>query len=341
MKRSIDQSTDYSRKELYQYFRGVDLPDFVKEAELDDHDAFLTLPKTAFADPLNKLFPINSKARVYTSNAYFVKKTAALKKLWGDRYVQEVKGNLQKAAEIFGIEEDLRKYSEYHDTPQVNSISVKIAGDEIELFKINNAYEVKQAADEFVTNLNHYPFQWRRGIATQLLKSAEDFRMDEIPDLVCKYAGVFYPEVMSIADEVLRRSNKLASAENVSIYKEIAENAQYVDSPEQVFKIAETLYLTEKMEGLYDKPKIAKLLGDPVDKLFPITFTKAAEMLDVVKMGDEMFDKKDLESVPSEIFEQAFGVEINPKSAEDTDVLATMPRSDVAIFKQLSGLKPI
>ncbi len=94
---SIDQSTDYSHKELYTYLRGVNLPNFVKEAELDDSSDLKGLPKTAYAAKFHSVFPINTPARVYVSNAFFVNKKAALAQRWGKKYADEIEANIKKA----------------------------------------------------------------------------------------------------------------------------------------------------------------------------------------------------------------------------------------------------
>jgi len=346
MTKSIDQGTDFSHKELYSYFRGIELPTFVKEAELDEYGAFDNLPKTAFADPHHRLFPINTSARVYTSNAYYVNKVAELQKLWGDKHVATIGNKIKQAAEIFGITKDLEAFNKFaSDTSKEeykeHSITVKQAEEEIEVYTIKTAQEATNAAKHFAKHVNSYPFSWRRKIASDLVNIANIYELDEVPDLVCKYAGMFYPAPELIADELERRATKLASADNILIYMELGQAAKGCNDTEDFFKIAETCYNVEFAEGLYNKPKVARLLGDPVDKIFSIDFNKIASVLDVVKIGDEIFSKNDLEAIPSSVYNQAFGIELDPKNAEAYDILPTMPRSDLALFKELSGIKPL
>ena len=80
---NFDASTDYSGKELYAILSSVDLPDYVKTAELDDVSDLSGLNKEAFADADRRIYPINTPARVYVSNAYFMSKQAAISKLYG------------------------------------------------------------------------------------------------------------------------------------------------------------------------------------------------------------------------------------------------------------------
>ena len=99
--------------------------------------------------------------------------------------------------------------------------------------------------------------------------------------------------------------------------------------------------MTEKKAGLYDKPYNKKILGDPVNRFFTLSLDKVASLLDTITMAGERYAVSDLEKVSGDIFEKAFGFEIDPKTADAKDVLPTMPKSDVDLFKKLSGIKPI
>jgi len=346
MNLSIDQNQDYSNKELYQFLSGVSLPDYVKEASTENVKTAETLEKSAYADPDFRKFPINSKARVYVSNAYFVNKVAELANLRGTAYVEKIAANIQKAAEAYGILGDLQDYNavaienrfaDYVD----RTIVVKVAGDnEFDLFTIKTASDVQNEADRFITHLDNYPYEWRRPISEQFVKAAEAFGIDELPDLIVKYAGQYFPDIVAIKDELNRRMTKLSSQKDKETYAKLAADANdIVDSVEDIFKIADICYFTEKNAGLYDKPHYVKILGDPVDKFFTLHSTKVAELMDVVTMAGEKYASSDLERVPADIFEKAFG--FVPKVAEYSDILPTMPKSDVNLFRQLSGVNPI
>lgn len=346
MRNSIDQSTDYSCKELYQFLTGVSIPSFVKEASLDEiKDAGPMAAKVAYADQLNRLFPINSRARVYVSNAYFVNKKAELEKLQGKAHVAKVASAIKLAAQTFGIEKEIEEYSQrafeklasdYSD----QSITFKIDTDEFDLFTIKTAADVQRESENFAGNINKYPFEWRRNVAEQFVKVAEIFDLDELPDLVLKYAGQYYPDITNVKSEIARRATKL-SGENKERYTKLAEDISNASSVEEFFKLAECFHYTEKNAGLYDKPGYRKLLGDPVDKLFTLHAEKVASIVDVVEMGGEKFASADLAQVPADVYHQAFGFDLDPKSAEAKEILPTMPKSDVSLFKQLSGVQPI
>ncbi len=105
--------------------------------------------------------------------------------------------------------------------------------------------------------------------------------------------------------------------------------------------MAEICYSIEREANLYKTAQSRKILGDPVDRLFTLSPVKVAELLDTVTMAGEKFAMEDLRKIPSDVYTQAFGFDIDPKTAEAKDILPTMPRTDVELFKQLSGVKPI
>ena len=342
---SIDQSTDYSNRKLYNYLTGVDLPSFVKEAGIEDVVAGKLTPKTAFADPLNRLFPINTKARVYVSNAYFVNSIDDLKTKFGGAYLQKVATEIDRAADLFMISETLSEYNKIAydrltDEYEEKGIACKIASDEIELFSIKTAADVSRCANHFVNTIQKYPFEWRRNISEQFIKAAEQFDLDELPDLVLKYAGQYYPNIVEVKQELARRMTKL-SATNQQRYRDLIEDVDNIYSKDEFFKLAEICHYIEKNAGLYDKSHYRKILGDPVDKIFTLHLSKVAELLDTIEMGGEKFAADDLKAIPADVYHKAFGFETSAKEAEFADIAPTLPRSDVSLFKQLSGIKPI
>ena len=254
MNYSIDQSTDYSNKELYQYLSGVNLPEYVKTASIED----VTKPmvKTACADKQYNQFPIHTKAAAYVSNAFFVNKVEALRELRGDSYINKVAYEIGDAVRLWGIQDDIKEYNkiafdrlntDYEEKPVV----MKIAEDEIDLFTIKTASDVTSEANSFVSNLNKYPFEWRQSIASQFVKSAEALGVDELPDLVLKYAGQYYPDTVSVKAELARRMTKL-STDNQKRYQDLIGDVDNMSSKEDFFKLAQCMHYIEKNAGLYD-----------------------------------------------------------------------------------------
>lgn len=345
MNYTVDQSQDHSNRELYHFLTGVDLPVFVKEASIEDVKAPASTLKTAFADQSNGFFPINTKARVYVSNAFFINKKAALEQKYGTSHVAKVEANIKKAADLFQIADTIEQYNKIanaklHEGYEDRSVALKIANDDVELFSIKTASDLCRCAGQFSNTIHKFPYEWRRNIAEQFVKAAEEFNVDELPDLVLKYAGHYYPDVEEVRVELKRRMTKV-SGDNRQRYQDLIGDIENIGSKEEVFKLAETCYYIEKNAGLYEKPHYRNILGDVVDHFFTLNLDKVAELLDTIEMGGEKFAMADLCNVPEDVYYKAFGFEISPKSAEAVDILPTLPRSDVSLFKELSGVQPI
>lgn len=339
---SIDQNQDYSSRELYSYLSGVRLPEFVKQASISEVVGF---EKTAYADG-SKYFPIAKKVDTFISAVFFLNKHADLKKAKGEKYVQKVAAAIDAAADIFEIKQDISNYGiqmiqkKAAEESKEQTIIFKIAQDEFDLFTIKVASDVSIKAAEFVAGLDRYPFEWRKAISEQFVKAAEAYDIDELPDLILKYAGQYFPSSEDVKLELARRKTKL-SAENAQRYEDLISDVDNIETRDEFFKLAEVCYFIEKNAGLYDKPQYRKILGDPVDKFFTLHFEKVAELMDVVKVGNARYTINELQKVSSDIYEKAFGFE-KPASADELrDILPTMPLSDFNLFKQLSGISAI
>lgn len=348
MKLAFDQQTDYSNKELYGMFVNTDLPEYVKTAELDDSLELSGLPKTAFADTERRIYPINTPARVYVSNAYFINKKADISKLYGEDYTSQLENNIKEAAELFDIAEDLNNYN--------SSFNEKTASDyeehyltefdlgetQIRLYPVKTAADLSESADHFVKNIKNYPFDVRVKTAQNIIRFAEELGVDEVPNLVMKYAGLYYPDLAGLEREIWRRSNKLEKEANKKIYADLISDIDNITEVGEVMKVAELLFNVENMEGLHDKTAVAKVLGDPVDCIFTQSIDKVAQELSFIDIHGDKYKVEDLTKISRDKYEEAFGFELDPADIEKlAEILPTMPRSDVKLFEEISGIRPL
>lgn len=349
----LDQLSDASNLQLYRLLQGVELPDFVKDAALDDETSVADLEKSAYADQVNIAYPINTPARVYVSNAFFQSKKAEFEQKFGTAHKMDVENRIKEAAELFSISREIEAYNEAYEKRASADYEVQhvclLEDNELgqqEFFPYRTPEEFRKSAEVFVANINQYPFEWRTQISRSFLSKAAEVGVDELPDLICKYAGIFYPaHTADIANEVARRANKLASKTASAQLKELAtavSGFDSFDSIDDVMKIAEIVYRVEQNDGAYERPKTAELLPDPVDKFFVHSPEKVAQILNVVDMGGEKFQLDTLKKVSSDKYKEAFGVDIDPSNEEQLrDILPTMPLSDVALFRELTGVQPV
>lgn len=350
----LDQLSDTSNLQLYRLLQGVELPDFVKDAEIDTDASVEPLEKTAFADQVNIAFPINTPPRVYVSNAFFQAKKAEMEDRYGSAHVAAVSDKLKEAAELFSISREIEAYNflaEKRANRDYEVVHVCTINDpsmdpqEIPLFPVKTAGEFSKSAQVFVDNIGNYPFEWREQIAQSFLAKAATFGVDELPDLVCKYAGLFYPvHTIDMATELNRRANKMDSKEAKEKLDALAiavEDAEF-ESVEDVMKIAHIVHCVEFQDGAYTRSTSAGVLPDPVDVFFSLPPQKVAEMLNVVEMAGEKYPMEMLKKVSADRYKEAFGIDIDPTNEDQLrDVLPTMPLSDVSLFRELTGACPI
>jgi hypothetical protein len=125
-------------------------------------------------------------------------------------------------------------------------------------------------------------------------------------------------------------------------YAALIESVDKAESREDFFKIAAQAFELELISGVYFNKTASVQVGDIVSNIFTLSVEKVAEMLDVVQMAGEYFPIPELQKVSTEIYKQAFGCDIDPSDTTKLrDVLPTMPRSDVVLFKELSGIQSI
>ena len=348
MKTSFDHTTDYSFRELHKFLKKAEaVPDYVKEAS--ETKDFQGLPKEAFADQGNRAFPKNTKADVYLSYIHFLNKKAALKEKYNDFYVTEVEGKLNKAAALFGITEDLANYTASYIKKEASDYTEKAVfekeledGQTVSLFNFKTAADLKQAADQFARDFKKLPFDWRFDISKSFVKHAQELELEELPDIICKYAGMFYVDTGHVKTELTRRGMRNPNEQFKENYTKLAEQVDECDSIEDFMKIACTCYYMEKLQGIHDNYKTASVLGDPVDQIFSVSIEKIASDLNVIKLGNAFYRINDLQEVDPEIYKQAFGADLDPKDAESLmEVLPTMPLSDISLFKELSGIRSL
>ncbi len=346
MSYNLDVTSDYSHKELYS-FLNTDLPAFVKEAELATKESTAALNDEAFADRYHRAYPIDSAPNVFVSNAFFVNKKAALVDKWGENYVLEVETRIKKAADLLNITEDIERYNSSCITKQAKDYteqfvaSFDVDGATYDLFPYKTASDLNEAAVSFNNNIKNYPFSWRQKIAQNFVKLAEDNGIEELPDLVCKYAGLFFPDNRNFQAELSRRMNKLADTSKEK-YKAVIDKAASVSSKDEAFELCNAAYVIEKEAGAYDNNTVYRQLGDIVDKTFVLSLDKVADFLNVVEMAGEPYSITELQKISKDIYKQAFGVDLDPSDINGLkETLPTMPLSDVALFRELSGVKSL
>lgn len=349
MKLSLDSRHDFSNKELISFLSEAAVPEYVKTAHVATFEDVATLDKTAFADQYNNAFPIDTPANTYVSWAFFMNKKADLDKRWGKGYTSEVEDNFNKAGELHKVSQDLSEYTKHLHSKQAKDYTVKhiytikVADVSEDLFPVKTTQDFTKQAEVLNNSFSNLPFSDRVSAAKAFVKQAGDYGVDELPDLLCKYAGLYFPERNVVSAEMYRRVNKISDDETVLKYASLIEkNLPACQSIDDFLKLSEEVNKLECESGVVFDSKVAIDLGDFVDNCFLLPIDKVAYLMNVVDIQGHKFNFEDLQKVSSDVYKEAFGIEIDPKNASDLrDVLPTMPLSDVPLFMELSGLSTI
>ena len=168
---------------------GEALPEYVKQASMLQEEDVSSLHDCAFADQINRLHPIHTKAATYMSAVYL----AGSGKL-NSKEFEAVKA----AAALFDIEKDIEEAiallpqaekSAHELATEKYALSFQIEEEDTwQAYPINNSVEVVKAATEAARDWNdgHIPTDWFFHACQNIVKAAHALNIDanDLPDRV-------------------------------------------------------------------------------------------------------------------------------------------------------------
>lgn len=139
------------------------IPDYVLDTERMESEDFSKMASVAFADPYNRLYPIDTPASTWLSTAHFMGRGCT---------DDAVFANLEKAAAMHGISDDIEE------------LARTFAESQIEKQASADTAEPKYAlsmVDDSGNNINCYPVNCDFEIIGSGEKAASDYRSKELP----------------------------------------------------------------------------------------------------------------------------------------------------------------
>jgi hypothetical protein len=281
---TTDITDDISKTMYANLIDKVDVPDYVKSAEVETEKSVKHLDPRAFADTIQCKLPLNTKASCWTSALY----------LYGhpdnnaSSRPSRIETNLFKHAEIWGIEEDINLIKQAFapvDTPVEYALSFDHRGTRIDRCPCHTPELAKKSCDWLQDHRNHFPINAQIKAAHILINKAGGY--DSVPDASRDYLGA------------LSEADTFATAPNITIAGAIKERlvsvkkSQWGDLGNELLKVANDL-----TENPYSLVKGAKTIQDaleafdvqfnlqqkwgeslthPVDACFTVTRQKAAK----------------------------------------------------------------
>lgn len=250
----MDQITDRNRAGLFKIARTVELPDFVKEAQLPESDDVVELRSDAFGDPPHRRYPIDTPENAWLSCAYFEK---FAEDCYGhspkaQKQMAEIRGRLKEAAEFWKIE-----YPELPDEPLEELPVIKYAMDDTVYLEVpvENEEKLRYIAQDIQKQAGRYPYAMRRGVARQLLALAAPDTFDpEFSVELEKTAGYGVASIENATELLNGRKhllcNKEAEETVSSLIEEIQSSGQAgLLSPGMTNKIARLADSIDRLAG--------------------------------------------------------------------------------------------
>jgi hypothetical protein len=265
----VDQYSDPAFATLYRQVTAYPrLEDYIKEASLDAGEAE-ALPKTAFAWPDERKFPMHTAAHAAMSYAYV--KAAA--------YVPEhVMRTLQNALAAYDISEDV-----------FVSSATKVAADNendylvpsLKLWAVKTASDVKVAERHVMASLTRLDLPHRTLACTNLVKKAAEYGVPVSLDIQ-RGAGLVVSDLGRTRDWVEARANAVDGDSFKTAYLKLAEGLRHYGAESNdrdgLMKIAGAIAELDERSGLdrhYDRK-----LPDAVQTVFN-TSKLASETVDL------------------------------------------------------------
>jgi len=288
------------------------IPEYVMNAEPVTKEAASLMPSRQFADDINRMFPLDSPADTWLSAAYFAKNAedAAPKKEMRD-YVM---GRIEKAAEVFGISEDVKKI--------VSAISEAAAEKQADDRDLDSFYGwpserkypmfdesgVKRAAEYFEENKYLYPRAMRKTIANAIMRKAGEYGV-ELPAGIRKSAGVGFPSREALAAELLHRGETTKDPQVAVAIGNIVEKVATIGADElikELDKVAEIVENADRLSGV--AKKYGKGVLAPDEFMFDMDPKEAEALIDdAVPLGKTVFSLKKLAELPEDVFSAVLG----------------------------------
>jgi hypothetical protein len=195
----MDFLKDCSGRYILRLGQMNEVPEFAKEAAVSQ-DCADSLPDSAFADPVNREFPIDTPGHVWLGYGYC--KLAGVKNA-------DIISKLETAGRLHGIQDDIRRLdshiSEFYkqaSAPKRYAVEIDFGdpnpdsenrfikqGGKHGFYPCNSAFELEQSAVKLVHDQPLIPIEAFAEACDTLVKTAREFNMDlrELPRRVVSY----------------------------------------------------------------------------------------------------------------------------------------------------------
>lgn len=275
----LDYLDDVNHQQFYTLDKLYGIPEFVKNAQVDDTKTRDTLPSTVFADHVHRKFPCHTKVATWLAQAYFSLNNAA----YSTKDAAIIQDRIDKSAAYWGIQGLVNGFKKAWtklastEMPTVSdddhALVVDYGGHKLRRMPMPNAISVKLAANYLYANRFKYPYIWRKTAARRIMRKMAHYdslaakgvkvagaeagatRLDkEVQDYLQRAAGLGANVPIKIAEKLAERVIMLPEKHD-DIRLKLAEVAKNVDSMDEITldeleKVAELVDAVDRETGL-------------------------------------------------------------------------------------------
>jgi hypothetical protein len=230
-------------RKFAEIMREVEIPDFVKEASVEEDLSHFR--SDVFADPAQRRYPLTSKSNAWLADRYFEKD----KHEYTEKRAELIRARIDESLSFWGVESSPALAKEAGVT---HKIVAKHEGETVFETAIETPGQYKEAAEQLYNNRAGYTYQMRRSLARDLNSLPSELKTDlpeDLSEYLEKAAGFGCMDQEGIYEGMKYRM--------ASVYQEAPE---LVD---QLLKTAETL--TKGDNSIATLTKVANIL-DLVDR---------------------------------------------------------------------------
>lgn len=359
MNPAVDACADTNHQVLHRISRLVALPDYVKDAGITDPEQVAKLPNTVFADPVNRKFPLHTKAAAWLAQTYFTES----RHLYPTADAAIVQGKITKAAHFWHIEGHVKEARETLETKQTSmppdladtefALVVKHEDQTHRLFPVHNAQNVEKAASELYRDRSKYPYTWRKTAARKILHKIAELAVTGLPEGVHEYltmAASIGSAIPSQAAEKLAQRVLMLPANAVELRAKAARLAKTVAKMNgippagEMEKLAQIVDRLDREHGFYRYYNAG--VETPEEIFFTLTQKKAAVVRNsyIQLTTGTVIPFEALQSIPLGKVAAALGDDFSRAVMADNSldvdlqkfgrIAATLPRGDATLLER-------
>lgn len=352
----FDSIADTNYQQFYKLADIFGIPDYVKQAKLEDALHPQELPASAYADPILKQFPCHNKAACYVSALFCAANSSYMPVNTFKRASQgiydnaKIFKNIEDVAVVFKTAEKNAAASSEADS----EYAFVITGDDgikHRKYPLRNAAEVTKAAEWLQEYRDVVPFEIRHKLANAICDKAEQFNI-ELPESLDVYIVKQAARGTCDAEECARLLDSRASVKHLSQPIKTALHklsAAFRDEPMLALESGVLFDLASKIDAIDNsfnlRCKYSAAFPRSEDVLFKGMHKYAQSFLDntCATLTGSVYDKDQFASLSLDTVRQNFGDDMANEVSSGfmlspqkmATVASTLPLPDAMLLDRL------